>query len=98
MYVIVYRKTGCNEQNQGGSDEVWDRGTMFSQLAKRSSPGLVSGILKAAVCFLVISTLSLNNSKELRILSPPASSAHFVRLFDYFPLGKSVKFEGTAHL
>ena len=57
-------------QGIGGSDEVWDRGTMFSQLAKRSSPGLVSGISKAAVCFLVISTLSLSISKEIHFAKP----------------------------
>ena len=47
-------------RGEGGSDEVLDRGTMLSQLAKRSIRGLVSGLSKAAVCFLKISTLALS--------------------------------------
>ena len=31
---------GAGEGGEGGRDEVWDRETMFSQLAKRS-PGVV---------------------------------------------------------
>ena len=50
----------CSRGEGGGSDEVWDRGTMLSQLAKRSIRGLVSGLSKAAVCFLKISTLALS--------------------------------------
>ena len=39
---------GCSAQEQGGGggggrDEVWDRETMFSQLAKRSPCVMVSG-------------------------------------------------------
>ena len=75
---------------------------MLSQLAKRSIRGLFSGLSKAAVCFLMISTLSLSVEKFLKqlcMLSPPAKeynggiseSAHFFRMFDYFSLGKSVK-------
>ena len=33
----------------GGSNEVWDRETMFSQLAKRSICGLVSGLPRRGV-------------------------------------------------
>ena len=43
-----------------GSDEAWDRETMLSQLATRSIRGLVSGLSKAAVCFLTISTSALS--------------------------------------
>ena len=51
--------TSCT-RGGGGNDDAWDRGTMLSQLAKRSIRGLVSGLSKAAVCFLIISTLALS--------------------------------------
>ena len=35
----------------GGSDEVWDRETMFSQLAKRSIRGLVSDLPRRRCVF-----------------------------------------------
>ena len=35
----------------GASDEVWDRETMFSQLAKRSIRGLVSGLPRRRYVF-----------------------------------------------
>ena len=35
----------------GGSDEVWDRETMFAQLAKRSIRGRVSGLLRRRCVF-----------------------------------------------
>ena len=35
----------------GASDEVWDRETMFSQLAKRSIRGLVSGLPRRRCVF-----------------------------------------------
>ena len=55
----------------GGSHEVWDRETMFSQLAKRSiravfqGGGIFSHDLNFGFEHWVI-------SKEFRILSPPA--------------------------
>ena len=44
----------------GGSDEVWDREMMLSQLAKRSIHRTVSSLSKAVVCFLMITTLALS--------------------------------------
>ena len=35
----------------GGGDEVWDRETMFSQLAKRSIRGLISGLPRQRYIF-----------------------------------------------
>ena len=67
MFTIQFEISVCLSRGGGGggSDEVWDRETMFSQLAKRSIRGLVSGIPRRR-CVLSI-------SKELRILSPPAN-------------------------
>ena len=89
----------------GANDEVWDRETMFSQLAKRSIRGLVSGLPRRRSVFSHDFNFGFERwviSKELRILSPPAKeynggiseSANFFfafRKFDYFALGKSVK-------
>ena len=44
----------------GGSDEVWDRETMFSQLAKAVNPRASQRSSKAAICFLMVSTLALS--------------------------------------
>ena len=59
--VVVRNKSG-----DGAGDVVWDRRTLFLQLAKRSIRGLISGISKTAVYFLVISTLALSVESFLK--------------------------------
>ena len=76
---------------------------MLSQLVKRSIRGLVSGLSKAAVCFLKISTLAFGFGSNLFKKSVYfllqqeynqggiSESAHCFRMFDYFSLGNSIK-------
>ena len=101
------KKKKKKNRGRGGSDEFSDRGTMFSQLAKRSIRGLVSGISKDGGMFSHDFNFGFERaviSKELRILSPPAKqniggiseSSHFVEMFDYFALGKSIKIRGNS--
>ena len=53
---------------EGGIDGFWDRATMQSQLAKRSTRVLVSGIFKRLRSFVVVSDVLSKFSKIGKVL------------------------------
>ena len=52
MLMFLFKPKVYSSGGGGGSDEVWDRETMFSQLAKRSISGLVSDLPRRRYVFL----------------------------------------------
>ena len=60
MYIEIWRRPRAifglqvgqgQHEGVGGSDEIWNRETMFSQLAKRSIRGIVSGLPRRRYVF-----------------------------------------------